>query len=43
VDSVVRALANGSKCAVLAIDYSLAPEHKYPAVRSKTSITHSSG
>lgn len=31
VDSPVRALANRSGCAMLAIDYRLSPEHKYPA------------
>lgn len=31
VDSVVRMLANRSGCAILSMDYRLAPENKYPA------------
>ena len=31
VDTLVRALANRSGCAILSIDYRLAPEYKYPA------------
>ena len=31
IDTPVRALANRSQCAVLSVNYRLAPEHKYPA------------
>jgi acetyl esterase len=31
VDPIVRALANRSGCAILSLDYRLAPENKYPA------------
>jgi acetyl esterase len=31
IDTPVRALANRSRCAVLSVNYRLAPEHKYPA------------
>jgi acetyl esterase len=31
IDTPVRALANQSGCAVLSVNYRLAPEHKYPA------------
>lgn len=31
IDTTVRALANRSRCAVLSVNYRLAPEHKYPA------------
>jgi acetyl esterase len=31
IDTPVRALANRSGCAVLSVNYRLAPEHKYPA------------
>jgi acetyl esterase len=31
IDTPVRALANRSHCAVLSVNYRLAPEHKYPA------------
>jgi acetyl esterase len=31
IDTPVRALANRSGCAILSVNYRLAPEHKYPA------------
>ena len=31
IDTLVRALANRSGCAILSVNYRLAPEHKYPA------------
>jgi acetyl esterase len=43
-DAVVRALANRGGCAVLAVDYRLTPEHRYPAaVHDSWAVTEWAG